>query len=309
MEGEGGTHGVYDVVVPQAYESLAHASAGDTFAPAYNGGLGQTGGAGREDEHGHLGVRLLCAVLVWDSERLCSRRLDLDLGSEDKTGDALELLANLVVKVGGDIDVDDAQLCVRGLDAVDQGLALQVVVDAGGLGPQGPDGEPDEDVLVRVLEVHGDDVARADAVGQAQPGAVPQDLVVDLGEGPGAALEEDEGLVGVGPGLGPALQDVEGVEAVGMLAVEEAGGGGDGAADEVEIPPDGRLGVDVGGCCEGCGWGGHGGEGDCIKMNDGRVGAEDLLMEVDVWLVRGWATNLALLMASRAMAAAAVVSR
>lgn len=56
---------------------------------------------------------------------------------------------------------------------MDQGLALQVVVDAGGFGPQGPDGEPDEDVLVRVLEVHGDDVARAHAVGQAQPGAVP----------------------------------------------------------------------------------------------------------------------------------------
>lgn len=79
----------------------------------------------------------------------------------------------------------------------------------------------------------------------------------------------------MGAGLGPALQDVEGVEAVDMLAVEEAGGRGDGAADEVEIPPDGRLGVDVGGCCEGCGRGGHGGEGDCFKMNDGRVGVED----------------------------------
>lgn len=55
----GGTHCVYDVVVPQAYKSLAHSSTGDTLAPAYNGGLGQTGGAGSEDEHGHLGVRLL----------------------------------------------------------------------------------------------------------------------------------------------------------------------------------------------------------------------------------------------------------
>lgn len=77
---------------------------------------------------------------------------------------------------------------------MDQRLSRQVVIDEGGFGANAPEGPPDEDEGFRVLEVHGDDFLRLDAMLGAQPGAVSQSFVVDVTVGVCLAFKDEEGL-------------------------------------------------------------------------------------------------------------------
>jgi hypothetical protein len=121
---------------------------------------------------------------------------------------------------------------------VGEGVAGEVVVDEGGLGADGPQAVPEEDEDVRVLAVDGDNVLWLDAVPLAQPGAVLEDLLVDLGVGVRAALEDDEGAGALGLVLGVPLQNVEGVQAVGPLAPAQGGVRGDDGREEVPVVPE-----------------------------------------------------------------------
>ena len=75
------------------------------------------------------------------------------MGPEDTELDVRKLLADIVANVGGDVRVDQYQSSLRALQAVDQRLAGQVVVDEGGLCADGPEGHKQEHELGRILEV------------------------------------------------------------------------------------------------------------------------------------------------------------
>ncbi len=187
---------VHDVVAA-IQKTRAHGAANDALSPRDNGSLGQAGGARGINENGHVGHLVLGAVGIREANRrdvLCS---SLNIGRESDEANLAELGLDLIGDVVGNSRVDQADGRGGSLDAVNQRLARQVVVDKGGFGTNGPQGEPHDEERVRVLEVHGDNVVWLDPEVRAHPGAVAEHLVVELGIGEVLTLKDENVLVGV----------------------------------------------------------------------------------------------------------------
>lgn len=135
-----------------------------------------------------------------------------------------------------------------------QRRAGEVIVDKRRLRTNAPEPKPDKDEVLRVLEIHGHNLARLDAQLRLEVMAISEDRIVALRIGEALALKDQQDAVARGFVRRIALEDVEEAEAVGEFAVVHARGAGDGAFEEEEVVPETGASVEVGGGSEE-GWG------------------------------------------------------
>jgi hypothetical protein len=204
---------------------LTHGTTDYNLHPRDNGGLGHTGSTRGVNQHAQIEAIILRSVGIWRTHRSGGEGLGLQVGREEDEGNSITQLGlDLVVDALSDVGIDNTDVCVCDLQALNKRSTSQVVVDEGGLCTEGPEGEPQEDEAVRVLKVEPNDLLGLDVVLFAQPRGIAKDTVIDLSIGVCLALE-DEKIARAMAGLSILLEPVKCIYAIFALTEDKASNG------------------------------------------------------------------------------------
>lgn len=197
-----------------------------TFLPTDNGWFREASCSRRVDQKRHIARNRTSSHLIIFSSGLSALDLSFHIRrEEDHLHRALSVpepfgskgLQLVRWEATADLLVDNQESRSRNADRVGQRLPGQIVVNHGRDGANAPEAKKDEDELRGIHKVDGDNLPGLDLVLLLQPGSIAQGLQIDLVEGPGAPIVDDEGTVGGGGGESVMLQHVKEVQMAGAF--------------------------------------------------------------------------------------------